>query len=700
LKVVPESSADSPPSLLRREVRSFIELFALCGFALAYPLLDLYGRAPEQFVFRSAEARQIIGFALAVTLVPPVVLWAFEAVVGIVARPARRGVHVTLVALLVAIFAVQALRPFASGLPLMLMGALLGIGAALLYLRLQAVRLWLSFAAAAPLLFVALFLTASDTSRLLSSDATALAGTRIGNPVPVVVVVFDELPLVSLLGANGEIDGEIYPNFEALAGESHWFRNTTTVSTSTWHAVPAIASGKFPGDDQAPVAADHPENLFTLLAESYDLQVTESITRLCPSDLCAPPAHVPAGLRMILSDATQLMRSRLSPSGHHGDVMAGFVEAPLAEPTAEDADGDGGDENTWDDFHLNQPARVRSLLDGIDAASGTRPQLHYLHLLLPHVPFRYLPSGAQYPAPDVDRDDDTWIDEPWPVSLAHQRHLLQVAYVDSLVGELVRSLKERAIYDEALVIVTSDHGISFQPGRASRGIDEVDEGPGIDEDLLPELMWVPLFVKLPGQQSGEVSDVNLSTVDIVPTIADVLEVEIPWEVDGQSAFGVPRTDATKTFFRSYVTAVGVSAGERVEIDATTLVPRLAELGVDRILPARGDQLRMWRSGPRAAVVGTRIDELPADQQASVEVDLDYPEDFAEVDPRTGTVPAIVSGRVPSLQPGQAVAVAVNGMAAATSPVFEWHGNPSFSVVVSEQWFRTGENHVTVHRLAR
>ena len=54
-----------------------------------------------------------------------------------------------------------------------------------------------------------------------------------------------------------------------------------------------------------------------------------------------------------------------------------------------------------------------------------------------------------------------------------QRHLLQLAYVDSLIGDLVQELKAQGIYDDALVVLTADHGISFEPG----GADPRDRGP-------------------------------------------------------------------------------------------------------------------------------------------------------------------------------------------------------------------------------
>jgi hypothetical protein len=672
---------------LRTHARAFVELFALSGFAIAYPLLDLYGRAPEQFVFRGAGTRQIVGFAVVVTFVVPLVLWAVETLPSLVWPRLRTPIHAVLVAVLVAAFAVQALRPLVSGVALLVLGVALGAGAAALVLRSRALKMWLSFAALAPLVFFGLFLTTSKTSALLSSDTVAATGTTVTEPAPVVLVVFDEFPLASLLGGDGAIDGDLYPHFRALADGSHWFRNATTVSPSTWHAVPAIASGRYPSDVGAPLAANYPDTVFTLLGGDYDLRVTESITRLCPTNLCAPGDLVAeGGLRSLLDDAVGIMQARLSPSGSWTDPAAVLVDQPGEDETA----GAGPQEaqDGWGDFGLNQPTRVRTFLDGIDADPRT---LHYLHLLLPHVPYRYLPNGMQYPAPDLDREEDVWTDEAWPVDLARQRHLLQVAYVDTIIGELVATLREQGVYDEALVIITADHGIGFEPGTNARGLD----GAEPSDDLLAELAYVPLFVKVPGQQAGETSDANVATVDVLPTIVDVLGIDVPWDLDGRSVFAEPRPDDTKPFFISLVHSYGVSAGDRVELDGADLSRRLRRLAAGRWVGPPGDDLRLWRLGPAPELVGTRVDDVDSIGLTPVEAVLDHAGDYAAVDPTSGEVPAVIKATVAGLEPGTPVAVAVNGVIVATAPTFD---GDRVAVVAADRWFRPGANEVTVLRI--
>src|SRR6185503_11603104 len=97
----------------------------------------------------------------------------------------------------------------------------------------------------------------------------------------VVMVVFDELGGMSLLDGQRQIDPARYPRLAELAGHATWFRNATTSDAWTIHAVPSILTGIRPDQTLEPSLVDHPENLFTLLANTHQLDVTECVTGLC-----------------------------------------------------------------------------------------------------------------------------------------------------------------------------------------------------------------------------------------------------------------------------------------------------------------------------------------------------------------------------------------------------------------------------------
>ena len=69
------------------------------------------------------------------------------------------------------------------------------------------------------------------------------------------------------------------------------------------------------------------------------------------------------------------------------------------------------------------------------------------------------------------------------------------------------------------------------------------------------------FVKLPQQVSGVVSDRVVETIDILPTIADVLSATVPYEVDGRSLLDVSAPDRPPRTCRTDRRARRVHGGE-------------------------------------------------------------------------------------------------------------------------------------------
>ena len=678
-------------ALGRREFRAFIELFALLGFAIAQPLYDIFGRAPDQFIFRGALTSDIYAFAAVILLGPALALYAAEVVVGTVAgfvwANARRWIHVSFVSVLVAVFAIGAIRSLFTGPLLVGAGLLLGCFAGLVYMRTRAARLWLGFAAFAPPVFCAIFLLSSQTATLLS-DPAAAGDIQIRKKAPVVMIVFDELPLNSLMDRDGTIDAALFPNFAALAKTSHWFRNTTTVSNFTLNAVPALVTGQLPKNNTAPTASSHPNNLFTLVGASMGLSVTESVTRLCPSSLCASAVPRDGGLGGLLRDARHILRTRVSPNETTDDPVAGLVER--AAPTNEDDQATVGTVGTAASASFD---RAREFLDGIADDSNT---VHFLHILLPHVPFRYLPDGGKYagPDPDLGRDGDTWEDQPWLVDLGRQRHLLQLAYADALLGQTIAKMKTVGAYDSAALVVVADHGISFQPGQGIRGLD-VDKP--INDSVAADIMWVPFFAKAPGQTSGEVSDNNVLTIDVLPTIADMLDVDLPWKIDGRSALGPARASNTKAMFQADRSATEFLAGKAYKIDNETGWRLMRSRAVDTFLP-KGAKQRLWSVGPNPELTGTLVTEARAGTLVKVGATFDPASNASNVQTSSGQFPALVRATLSGVRQGQALAVAVNGTIQATAPAYLQDGAVRVAAIVADTSFVAGNNTIAVYRI--
>ncbi|MGI8936911.1 MAG: sulfatase-like hydrolase/transferase [Iamia sp.] len=658
-----------------------VELVALCGFAITQPVLDTFGASPEEFVFRGASRPVVVLFGLGVALGPALVLWAAEIAVDLVHRPAGRVVHVAFLAVLAAAVAVRVVKSVGLQGPLLaLLAVALAAGATALWLRADPVRQFLRFSAIPVVAFLVMFMVFSPTARLLRSEGTA-SGARIGNPKRVVMLVLDELPLASLIGADGEIDRDLYPGFARLAETTSWYRNATSVASSTGFAVPALAAGALP-EDRLPIAQDYPDSLFTLLGGSYEMQVTESITRLCPTSLCDPP-EVPArqSLRDLTGDAADVLRSQLSLGDDDTAAVAGFVDdAPR-------------DEDVFDDFGVDQPERFAALLDSL--ADSPEQTLHYLHILLPHQPWRYLPSGVRYDQEpgNPGEAEDRWADDPWPAQLGQERHLLQARYVDGLVGALLDRMEETGTLDDSLLVVAADHGIAFQPGQPIRGLEQ----DTFDEAVYPELMWVPLFIKRPGQAEGATLDTNVETIDVLPTIADVLDIDLPFEVDGRPVDDEDRgTD--KVFFQNRFNGFGVSPGIEETVDADEGWELLLDRTVDSVLPPDGP-LRSWRVGPRPELIGQPVSELVVGPASDAQITLDEGGDQTEVD-LAGPLPALLRGRIEGVRTSPTTLLyALNGAVAAVAPTFAANGTSAeVAALLPEDLYVAGDNRLDVYLL--
>lgn len=100
----------------------------------------------------------------------------------------------------------------------------------------------------------------------------------------------------------------------------------------------------------------------------------------------------------------------------------------------------------------------------------------------------------------------------------------EIAYVDHCIGEVVDRLRALGMYDNTLLIITGDHGESL----GEHGED--DHGYYIYQSTLR----VPLVIRSPhGRKDHQVAD-NVSLVDIVPTVLDLVGLKIPPQVQGVS----------------------------------------------------------------------------------------------------------------------------------------------------------------------
>lgn len=702
-EAVPDGAGSpaSAPARRREPVRlserwAFVEIFALCGFVVVQPVLDIIGGSPDFFIFHGVTTGEVALLLLIFCVVPPVALWGLGALTRLVGPRTRWVTHLATVCLLVALLAIELgkqLTPL-RGVVLTALALLVGGGLTVVFARYAAGRHLVRFTAVGPLVFVLLFAFASPASAVLLPGEREAGGPppEVGPHPPIVMIVLDELALLSLLDAEGQIDAERFPNIAQLASDSTWWRNATSVAGWTPYALPAMLTGRMPAEHVAPHYAVYPDNLFTLLGHYYKIHASESIAQLCPPWYCGSQADsAQGGLPVALAESGQLLVELVTPVEPERDTYDDFAEPTVAErlSQAEAARYDRPEFRFRQALAASQPVRFHEFMSALadtsgqevdgagengDSAGGdspvaAKPSLHFLHLLLPHTPWTYLPDGMRYENVNLP------VDGPWWGRLALQRHLLQLQYADALIGETLTLLKETGQYDDSLIILTADHGVALTPGPPDDSWQAGRRELGPDNLGAEELAWVPLFIKEPGQTEGVVDERNWQHVDLLPTIADYAGVEVPWEVDGISWLRQERTSTDKPFV-SELDDVRVLDGpayyQRIMADPLAIPPVLEP--------------------PLPELVGTPVQAHPREQGAAW-VEVENADSFHSVDPDSGFVPALVHGHVsPAVPGGTPLALAVNGTIAAVVPVVAEGNARRFGALIEDtSLFRPGAN---------
>ena len=658
------------------------QLLAASGFALAQPLFDILGKNAEFFAVRGSTPADIVLFALVVTFAPALVLLAVEVVVELVTKRDAAVLHDVILGGLGAVFGVQALkRSGIGGTTLLIVGALvIGVALAVAVWRVPVVRSFLMILSAAPIVFLAVFLFHSKVEELVFPTTVKAAVANVDSSIPVVYLLFDEFPVIDLMDAKENIDAKRFPNFARLARTSTWFRNTTSLSASTTVAVPVILTGNPPIRGALPLAQNYPDNLFTLLASRYRMYVTESQTRLCPSHICRreePGAR--SRLSSLYSDARTVYLHLLSPPALEDEL-------PAIDESWGNFGSDTGDELSGElpkvnmhTFYIGRVQDFNRFIASFHAPTGGRPPLYFIHLLMPHGPWLYEPDGRVRAVSNPrapGRTHELW----WNSDLAlqaWQRHLLQAGYTDTLLGRFIDRLKAVGLWNKALVLVDPDHGISFRGG---------DKRREPTRSNLSDLAFIPFFVKLPGQRTGRIVDTHVTTEDILPTIADVLGVTIPWKTTGHSAL-------SGTVDRPLVHVGKVTA------------PYPNVLGQRRRSLARQQAFfgsgawdgRFAGTGRFRGLVGRPV----ADLRVVAKLDKDAVVDkigsrlLRALPNGSPLVPSPVAGYLPHLRYGQWIALALNGRIAAVSHSYGTGGKLRFSLLASDKAFRAGRNDVRV-----
>lgn len=121
----------------------------------------------------------------------------------------------------------------------------------------------------------------------------------------------------------------------------------------------------------------------------------------------------------------------------------------------------------------------------------------------------------------------------------------EIAFADAQVGRLFAYLRERRIYENALIVLASDHGEGLgEHGEKTHGF-----------FIYNSTLHVPLIFKVPGVPARVVEE-DVSLVDVMPTILQALKLRIPSAVQGRSLLsailGRPSGAASNLYAETYL----------------------------------------------------------------------------------------------------------------------------------------------------
>lgn len=141
-----------------------------------------------------------------------------------------------------------------------------------------------------------------------------------------------------------------------------------------------------------------------------------------------------------------------------------------------------------------------------------KPVFIWMHLFEPHYPFIVPEPYHQYFGKgNVNRYDSS------------------IRYLDHEFGRFIGKLKQQNLYQNSLIILTSDHGESF--GEEHGGWRGFLHGT---HWLNESVNHIPLIIHLPGQQEGVEPETFASQVDVAPTIMEAIGAPIPDWMEGES----------------------------------------------------------------------------------------------------------------------------------------------------------------------
>lgn len=170
-----------------------------------------------------------------------------------------------------------------------------------------------------------------------------------------------------------------------------------------------------------------------------------------------------------------------------------------------------------EDLHLWDEKNAEAIVEWIESYEEHQPFLISYGLHSTHRP---------YPIEISNDIDERFVVPPYPIHnneanrRDHAQYLTSATNADNSIGLVIKALKEKGLYDSTIIIYTTDHGLALPYHKCNLS----DTGIGVG-----------LIVRVPHAKScGKVYDGLISHIDVVPTVMELLNLEVPNYCVGKS----------------------------------------------------------------------------------------------------------------------------------------------------------------------
>lgn len=256
------------------------------------------------------------------------------------------------------------------------------------------------------------------------------------------------------------------------------------------------------------------------------------------------------------------------------------------------------DENVSGLLSITSPEVTKAAIKMIQRRDPAQPFFLFVHYFDPH--FHYN-DHSKFDFSDVKNKARPSETEAGQLFDAYDS---EVGFTDHHIGKLLEYFRKQDLFDEALIVFTADHGEEFLEHGGWKHA----------HSLYEEVIHVPLLLKLPRSRTGRVEDKQVGLIDVFPTIAEVLGIDVEHPISGASLFTEAEVrpvfsetsrnnNLQAVIYRGHKAIVDLTDGEKWQLYDLSSDPGerldLAEIRVE-LLQELKEEVRRWRENTRTA----------------------------------------------------------------------------------------------------